>query len=68
MTQKDPMEVKKVIVNPETGELDLTGAEVLINFKDGTASTKNPTTDAEAGWINVNIDGTTKYIPYYDAS
>ena len=67
MTVKDPTLIKKAIVDPN-GSIDLTAAEVLINFKDGTASTKNPTTDAEAGWINVEIDGVTKYIPYYDAS
>ena len=48
--------------------IDLTTEKVMIDFKDGDASSKNPTTDAEAGWINVNIDGTTYYVPYYAAS
>jgi hypothetical protein len=48
--------------------IDLTADKVMIDFKDGDASSKDPTTDVEDGWINVNIDGTKKYIPYYDAS
>ena len=48
--------------------IDLTTEKVMIDFKDGDASSKVPTTDAEAGWINVNIDGTKQYIPYYAAS
>ena len=48
--------------------IDITADKVMIDFQDGDASTKDPTTDAEAGWLNVNIDGTKQYIPYYAAS
>lgn len=67
MTQKDPSLVKTVVVDA-SGKIDLTATEVLINFKDGAVSTKSPETNAEEGWINVEIDGVTKYIPYYAAS
>jgi len=50
------------------GKIDLSSAAVRINFADGAASTIDPSVTAESGWINVEIDGTTKYIPYYDAS
>jgi len=51
------------------GEIDLTSNKVLMDFKDGDTSSVDPGgTDNEAGWINVKIDGTTKYIPYFDGS
>ena len=42
--------------------------EICINFPDGNASTIEPQTTDESGWINIGIGGTVKYIPYYDAS
>jgi len=42
--------------------------EITINFPAGNASTKNPETDTEAGWINIAVAGTVRYIPYYAAS
>ena len=51
-----------------SSSIDLTAAKVMIDFKDGTASSIDPSATAESGWINVAVDGTTKYIPYYAAS
>jgi len=48
--------------------IDLTADKVMIDFKDGDASTIDPSATAETGWINVNVDGTKRYIPYYAAS
>ena len=48
--------------------IDLTASKVMIDFKDGDASTIDPSTTAETGWININVDGTKRYIPYYAAS
>ncbi len=48
--------------------IDLTAEKTMIDFKDGDASSIDPSATAESGWINVNIDGTKKYIPYYAAS
>lgn len=42
------------------------GANVAFKFTGTpTASTKDPFTDTEAGWINVSVSGTTYGIPYY---
>lgn len=48
--------------------IDITADKVMIDFADGDASTIDPSTTAENGWININVAGTKKYIPYYDAS
>lgn len=48
--------------------IDMTAEVVMIDFKAGDASTVNPSAAAEDGWININVDGTKKYIPWYDAS
>ena len=48
--------------------IDLTAAKVMIDFQDGDASTIVPSETAENGWINVNVGGVKKYIPYYAAS
>tara|TARA_R110002126_G_scaffold206967_1_gene354111 strand:- start:206 stop:442 length:237 start_codon:yes stop_codon:yes gene_type:complete len=63
----------KLIVDEKTvvdgnGLVDLSSAAVRINFKDGATSSIDPSATAESGWINVQIDGVTKYIPYYAAS
>lgn len=38
------------------------------NATSAWTSTKSPETDAEAGWIKIDVNGTAQYIPYYDAS
>jgi hypothetical protein len=48
--------------------IDLTADSVMIDFKDGDASSIDPSATAESGWINVNVGGVKKYIPYYAAS
>jgi len=48
--------------------IDLTADKVMIDFKDGDASTIDPSATAETGWLNVNVDGTKYYVPYYAAS
>lgn len=48
--------------------IDLTANKVMIDFKDGDSSSKTVGTDAPAGWININVDGTKRYIPYWAAS
>jgi len=48
--------------------IDITADKVMIDFKDGDASTIDPSATAESGWINVNVGGVKKYIPYYAAS
>ena len=51
-----------------TGLIDISSSEVRINFKDGSDSSIDPSSTSESGWIKVQIDGVTKYIPYYAAS
>jgi len=48
--------------------IDLTTEVVMIDFKDGDASAIDPSATAESGWININVDGVKKYIPYYAAA
>jgi len=48
--------------------IDITADKVMIDFKAGDASTIVPCDTAETGWINVNVDGTKRYIPFYAAS
>ncbi len=48
--------------------IDLTADAAMIDFQDGGASSIDPSATAETGWINVNIAGTIRYIPYYAVS
>lgn len=50
-------------------KLSLVGSERILNFA-GTMgnSTKDPTTDAPADWVEIKIAGVAKYIPVYDAA
>jgi len=48
--------------------IDLTAEVVMVDFKAGDASTIDPSATAETGWININVDGTKAYIPYYAAA
>lgn len=51
--------------------IDLSSCPVVknaINFVDGTASSINPSSTAETGWINIGVGGTIRYVPYYAAS
>lgn len=52
-----------------TDKVKFTGGERIIDFV-GTmgTSTKSPETVAEDGWIEIKINGTSKYVPYYNAS
>jgi len=47
---------------------DLTADKVMMDLKAGDASTIDPSATAETGWININVDGTKRYIPFYAAS
>ena len=58
---------EKAVVDGD-GLVDLSSAAVRINFADGAASSINPSATAESGWINIQVDGVTKYIPYYAAA
>ena len=51
-----------------TGVIDFTASEVMLNFKAGAASSVDPSATAEDGWINIEVDGTTRYIPWYNAT
>jgi hypothetical protein len=48
--------------------IDITADKVMIDFQDGDASAIDPSATAESGWINVNVGGVKKYIPYYAAA
>jgi hypothetical protein len=49
-----------------TGKVRLGG---VVHFQRAMGdSTKNPAVDAPSDWIEVRVNGTTKYIPVYDAS
>jgi len=48
--------------------IDITADKVMIDFKAGDASTIDPSATAETGWININVDGTKRYVPFYAAS
>jgi hypothetical protein len=48
--------------------IDLTAEKVMIDLKAGDASSIDPSATAETGWININVDGTKVYVPYYAAS
>lgn len=53
------------------GGIDLTSFAVVeptINFPAGTASSIDPSMTAETGWINIAVDGTIRYVPFYAAS
>ena len=56
-----------VLLGPGS-QIDLTAEAVMIDFKVGAASSIDPSATAESGWLNVAIDGTTRYIPWYAAS
>ena len=48
--------------------IDITADAVMIDFKEGDASSIDPSATAETGWINLNVGGTKRYVPYYAAS
>ena len=48
--------------------IDITADAVMIDFKAGDASSIDPSATAETGWINVNVDGTKRYVPFYAVS
>lgn len=57
------------ILSDGTGKVVFTGEQRIINFTNTMgSSTKSPESDAEDGWIEIKINGTSKYIPYYNAS
>lgn len=66
--------IKITADNPGTnaaGGIDLSAfaaGEPTINFPAGNASSIEPQTSAETGWINVAVAGTVRYIPFYAAS
>lgn len=64
---KDPMILGQAIVK-SGGKIDVTADKVMIDFKDGDASSIDPSATAETGWINIYVDGTKYYVPYYAAS
>jgi len=47
---------------------DLTADKVMMDLKAGDVSTIDPSATAETGWINIKVDGTKRYIPFYAAS
>ena len=51
------------------GLLTFNRANTTINFAGSMgSSTKNPESDPETGWIEVQVGGVARYIPYYAAS
>lgn len=42
--------------------------EAIINFPAGNASSIDPSATAETGWLNISVDGTIRYVPFYAAS
>ena len=48
--------------------IDITADKTMIDFKAGDASSIDPSATAETGWININVDGTKRYVPFYAAS
>lgn len=48
--------------------LDITAEVVMIDFKAGDASSIDPSATAESGWVNIAVDGTKRYVPFYAAS
>lgn len=48
-----------------TGELDLATVTDLVIAATGDSVTADPTTDAPAGWLKVDVGGGARYIPFY---
>lgn len=48
--------------------IDITADKVMVDFKAGDASSINPSATAETGWINISVDGTKRYVPFYAAA